>query len=171
MLIPLVVLAALAAIAGALQITSFGLHWNFLERWLEPVIEVGEHHLSGGAVDAKYFLMALAIASAAIGISVSVAVYNKHKLKAIEPTILANGWYYDKAVSAFMGGPGEQAFEDVAWFDANVVDGAVKGTAAVVQSSGGILRRVQGGFVRVYAALIGIGVVLVLAWFFYRGVA
>ena len=133
------------------------------------MIEVGEHHLSADGKDAKYFLMAAAIASAAIGIALGIAVYNRHKLKAVEPTVLANAWYYDKTVSDFMGGPGEKIFDGIAWVDANVVDGAVNGTALAVRSSGGILRRVQSGVVRMYAAFIGIGVVLVVAWFFVRG--
>ena len=49
----------------------------------------------------------------------------------VEPDVLANAWYYDQAVTDFMGGPGREAFEDVAWFDANVVDGAVNGAGHV----------------------------------------
>jgi hypothetical protein len=35
----------------------------------------------------------------------------------------------------------------------------------------GVIRRAQNGLVRTYAALIGLGVVLLLVWFFVRGVA
>jgi NADH-quinone oxidoreductase subunit L len=169
MLLPLVVLAGLAIVGGGLQL-PFNHDTKFMEKWLEPVIHIGERHISDGTDDLMYPLMAVAIVVALIGIALGIAVYNKHKFKAVEPTVLANGWYYDQAVSAFMGGPGEKAFDGIAWVDANVVDGAVNGTALAVRSSGGILRRVQSGVVRMYAAFIGIGVVLVLAWFFIRGV-
>jgi len=169
MLLPLVLLAGLAIVGGGLQL-PFNHDTKFMEKWLEPVIHLGERHITDGTDDLMYPLMAVAVVVALIGIALGVAVYNKHKLKAIEPTVLANGWYYDQTVSAFMGGPGEQAFEGIAWVDANVVDGAVNGTALAVRSSGGILRRVQSGMVRMYAAFIGIGVVFVLAWFFLRGV-
>lgn len=169
MLLPLVVLSGLAIVGGALQL-PFNDDTKFLEKWLHPIVEVGERHVTDGTHDLMYPLMAVAVIVALVGITLAVAVYNKHKLKAIEPKVLADGWYYDRAVSAFMGGPGEKAFEGVAWVDANVVDGAVNGTALAVRSSGGILRRVQSGVVRMYAAFIGIGVVLVLAWFFFRGV-
>ena len=58
-----------------------------------------------------------------------------------------------------------EAAEGAAWFDANVVDGAVEGTAVVVRDAAGELRKSQSGFVRAYAALIGVGVVVLLAWF------
>ena len=59
----------------------------------------------------------------------------------------------------FMGGPGRKAFEDVAWFDANIIDGAVNGAATAVREAAGELRKGQTGFVRGYAAILGIGVV------------
>jgi hypothetical protein len=56
-------------------------------------------------------------------------IYSKHKAKPVEPQFLAEGWYYDAAVSGFMGGPGRAGFNAIAWFDANIVDGAVNGIA------------------------------------------
>ncbi|MEZ5251584.1 MAG: hypothetical protein R2713_20950 [Ilumatobacteraceae bacterium] len=35
-------------------------------------------------------------------------------MKAVEPTILEQAWYYDKGVSAFMGGPGRKGFDAIA---------------------------------------------------------
>jgi len=169
MLVPLIVLAILSTFGGVLQL-PFNHNTKLLERWLEPVIEPGEAHLKASTIDIQYVLMGVAIVTAILGLLLGVAVYNRHKLKKIEPAFLANGWYYDQAVTAFMGGPGEEAFEDIAWFDAHVVDGAVNGAALSVRSGGGVLRRLQSGLVRMYAAFIGIGLVAVLAWFFLRGV-
>jgi NADH-quinone oxidoreductase subunit L len=92
-------------------------------------------------------------------------VYQKGRIKAVEPTILANAWYYDQTVSDFMGGPGREAFEGAAWFDQTIIDGAVNGSAKIVRTTGGELRKGQTGFVRAYAAIIGIGAVLLLGWF------
>ena len=97
--------------------------------------------------------------------SLAWLVYQKRRIKAVEPTVLANAWYYDRAVTDFMGGPGREAAEGAAWFDANVVDGAVRGTAVVVRDTAGELRKSQSGFVRAYAGFIGLGVVVLLAWF------
>ena len=171
MLFPLVVLAMLSVGGGLLQL-PFTKDLHFLEKWLEPIVEHGEAHISGSwAYDNKYLLMLVAIVVALSGIALAVGVYGKKKLPAIEPQILANAWNYDKGVSAFMGGPGRQSFEAVAWADAHVIDGAVIGTGSVVRKSSGLIRKIQSGYVRVYAAAIVIGVLAMLAWFMWRGVA
>ncbi len=171
MLFPLVVLAILSVGGGLLQL-PFTKNLHFLEKWLEPIVEHGEAHISGSwASDNKYILMLVAIVVALSGIALAVGVYGKKKLPAIEPKILANAWNYDKGVSAFMGGPGRQSFEGVAWADAHVIDGAVRGTGSVVRQSSGFIRKMQSGYVRVYAAAIVIGVLAMLAWFMWRGVA
>jgi len=47
----------------------------------------------------------------------------------------------------------------------------VLGTGSVVRRSSGFIRKIQSGYVRVYAAAIVIGVLAMLAWFMWRGVA
>jgi NADH-quinone oxidoreductase subunit L len=170
MLLPLVVLAGLSIVGGVIQLPSFGFipeDWQHkLEHWLEPVVEAGENHITDtAAYDAKGWLALLAIACALAGIAGAVAIYGKKVRKPVEPEILAEGWRYDAAISAFMGGPGRKAFEAVAWFDKNVVDGAVNGAARLVAGAGGGVRRIQTGNVRNYAGIIGVGVVLLLVWF------
>ena len=165
MLLPLVVLAGLSIVGGALQL-PFSSDLHFLEKWLEPVIEFGEADISGTwAYDNKYLLLGVAVLIAGLGIAASVAVYGKKKVKAIEPAILEQGWYYDKGISAFMGGPGRKGFDAIAWFDAKVIDGAVNGVAKLVQGTAGQARKTQSGVVRQYAAALGVGVVLMLVWF------
>ena len=142
---------------------SFAHH---LEDWLEPVVEFGEANIVGTwAFDHKTILMLIATAAAVVGIIVAWLVYERGRIKAYEPSVLANAWYYDRAVTDFMGGPGEDAFEGAAWFDANVVDGAVNGTGRVVRDVAGELRKGQTGYVRGYAGIIGIGAVILLGWF------
>ena len=170
MLAPLVVLSGLAIGGGLLQL-PFSSKTHFLEHWLEPVIESGERNIDGTwASDNKYLLLLVAVIIACLGIAGAIAVYAKKKAPALEPAILANGWMYDSSVSRFMGGPGRAMFSGVARFDAGVVDGAVNGVARVVGSTSNALRKVQTGFVRFYAAILGLGVVLLLAWFLLRGV-
>ena len=52
--------------------------------------------------------------------------------------------------------------------DAEVIDGAVNGAGAFVNTSAGLLRRLQTGSVRVYAASLTLGVVLVLGFYVWR---
>jgi NADH-quinone oxidoreductase subunit L len=144
-------------------------HW--LENWLEPVVHHAEADIHASwAYNNKWLLLAFAIVVALTGIALSIAVYSKGKFKAIEPQILADAWRYDAAVASIVGGPGRAAFNGVASFDAVIVDGAVNGIATEVRSASGILRKIQNGLVRSYAAIIGLGAVLVLAWFLLRGV-
>jgi NADH-quinone oxidoreductase subunit L len=170
MLIPLVVLAGLSIVGGIIQLPDVS--WipdsmaHRLEHWLEPVIEFGEAHIDDTwAYGNKTILMLVATAAAVLGIIIAWLVYEKGRIKANEPTVLANAWYYDRTVSAFMGGPGRESFEATAWFDTHVVDGAVNGTGQAVRAAAGELRKGQTGYVRGYAAIIGIGVVVLLGWF------
>ena len=158
MLLPLVVLAALSIIGGGLNL-PFNASTEKLASWLEPVVGVHE------STTAKLPLAVIATAVALIGIAASIMIYAKHKAKAIEPEVLAEGWYYDATVSTFMGGPGRGAFEAVAWYDAKVIDGGVNGVGRLVRGTAQRIRTVQSGNVRNYAAAIGVGVVLLLGWF------
>lgn len=170
MLTPLVVLAGLSIVGGAMQLPfSKKTHW--LEHWLEPVVHHAEADIhKSWAYNNKWLLLGLAVVIAATGIALSIAVYAKDKFKKIEPQILADAWKYDSTISALVGGPGYKAFDAVAAFDAVVVDGAVNGVGKEVRATSGLLSRVQSGFVRSYALIIGIGVVVMLAWFLVRGV-
>ena len=171
MLIPLVVLAGLSIVGGVLLL-PFRKSFELLDIWLEPVVHPGQTDIIGTwAYDNKYLLMGITVVCALAGIAGAYMVYAKHKAKAFEPRLLEQGWYYDQTVSAFMGGPGRQAFDGVAWFDANVVDGAVNGTGHVVRGVGDELRKTQTGNVRNYAAAIVVGVVALLTWFvIFRGI-
>ncbi|MEY2582711.1 MAG: NADH-quinone oxidoreductase subunit [Ilumatobacteraceae bacterium] len=158
MLLPLVVLAGLSIIGGAINL-PFSATTEKLTQWLEPVVGVHESHTS------KVPFAAIATAAALVGIAASIMIYAKHRAKPIEPKVLADGWYYDQAVSRFMGGPGRKAFGAVAWADSNIVDGAVNGAGRLVRGTAQRIRTVQSGNVRNYAAAIGVGVVLILGWF------
>jgi NADH-quinone oxidoreductase subunit L len=158
MLAPLVALAVLSIVGGGINL-PFGANTEKLAHWLEPV--VGTHE----STTAKLPLAVIAVVVALLGIGAAYLIYSKHKAKPVEPQVLAEGWYYDAAVSGFMGGPGRESFAAVAWFDAHVVDGAVNGVGRVVRGTAQRIRTVQSGNVRNYAAAIGVGVVLLLAWF------
>ena len=167
---PLVVLSVLSVLGGVMQL-PFGDGTKWLEHWLEPIVHHSETDIQGTwAHDNKWLLLVFAIVVAGLGIAASIAVYSKGRFRRIEPAILADAWRYDAAVSGIVGGPGRAAFDAVAAFDAKVVDGAVVGVGSEVRTISGVLSRLQSGLVRSYAALVGVGAVLVLAWFLLRGV-
>ena len=171
MLFPLVVLAVLSVIGGAMQL-PFSKKLHFLEHWLAPVVEESEADIhKTWAYENKYVLLVIAILIAATGIAAAFAVYAKKKAKAIEPRVLEQAWFYDAGAAKLIGGPGRAAFNAVAWADAHIVDGAVNGTATLVRNVAGQVRKSQSGYTRLYAALMAVGAVALLAWFLYRGVA
>ena len=171
MLLPLVVLAGLAIVLGVIQL-PFSHDTEFLTKWLAPATEFAETSVDGTwAYDNRFVLMAIATVLAIGGIVLGVLVYNRHRIKAVEPEVLAQGWYYDQTVTNFMGGPGLESFEGVAWADKNIIDGAVNGVGEVVRETATGGRHVQSGNVRNYAAAIGCGAVVVLACFVvFRGI-
>ena len=130
---------------------------------------IGENELHiDVATGTKVILAIVAIIAAVSGIFVASLVYLRGRVKAVEPGVLAHAWYYDESVTRFVGGPGTKGFGAVAWFDRNVVDGAVNGIATVVRTSGRGMRTLQSGFVRSYALGISAGVVVVLGYFLTR---
>jgi len=171
MLFPLIVLAGLSVVGGAMQL-PFSKKLHFLEHWLEPVVEESEANISKTwAYENKYVLLVIAILIAATGIAAAFAVYGKKKVKAVEPRVLEQAWFYDAGAAKLVGGPGRAAFNAVAWADSRIVDGAVNGTATLVRTVASQVRKSQNGFTRVYAALMAVGAVALLAWFLFRGVA
>ena len=168
MTLPLVVLAGLAIVAGAMNL-PFSSDLHFLGDWLKPSTLGAEAHLESGA-GTLWVLAIIAVIGGAIGIAAAVAIYIKGRYPAekVELPILEQAWRYDEAISNFMGGPGRKGFDFVAWFDATIIDGAVNGVGRVFREGGGQLRRLQTGLVRSYAALVAVGAVGLLAWFLTR---
>ncbi|MFM2113547.1 MAG: NADH-quinone oxidoreductase subunit, partial [Actinomycetota bacterium] len=146
MLIPLVVLAVLSVVGGAMQL-PFSKKLHFLEHWLEPVVEEAERSIKGTwAYDNKYVLLLAAIVVAFTGIALSVAVYAKRRLPALEPKVLENAWWYDALVARLVGGSGAAAFRGITKFDSRIVDGAVNGAGLLTRGVGSQVRRSQTGF-------------------------
>jgi NADH-quinone oxidoreductase subunit L len=86
--------------------------------------------------------LAIAVAIATLGIAASVMVYGKQKAKADRTAGPAQGLVLRQGRRrAFMGGPGRKAFDAVAWFDKNVVDGAVNGVANSCEGTAGQARK------------------------------
>ncbi len=85
-------------------------------------------------------------------------------------TVLLNKYYVDEAYDAAIVQPLKIMSERVLWkvVDANGIDGAVNGAAESVGGLGELLRRLQTGSVRAYAASLLLGAVLVLGYYLSR---
>ena len=78
--------------------------------------------------------------------------------------LLMNKYYVDEVYDAAIVQPIRIVSEEALWkvVDVRVIDGAVNGVGETVGGSSEVLRRVQSGSVRTYAASLLFGVVLVL---------
>ncbi len=165
---PLVVLSLFAFGAGFINL-PFAKDLHFLEHWLEPSLFGHEAELSVGA-GTKWALAIVAVAVGLVAILTAFAVYRggRGRPEDIEREILADGWQVDSSYAAFFGGPGRHLFDLAAWFDRNIIDGAVGGIAAGFSGVSRGLRIIQSGFVRIYALGVGVGAAFVMVWFLGR---
>ena len=114
MLIPLVVLGGLAVLAGLMQLPSLGFipdeYEHRLEAWLHPVVEYGEADIhETWAYDHLVFLLSLAIACRVGRHRDRLAdLPEAQGSRRSSRTLFAEGWYYDKAITWFMGNPGRR---------------------------------------------------------------
>ncbi len=168
MTLPMVVLAGLLVVAGALNLPFTNA--NFLQQWLEPVVAGSERALDVPGAG-QIALATISVVFGLVGILVARAVYLKHRIpvEKAEPEVLAKGWYYDLSITSFMGGPGRRAFQFVSSaFDGGIIDGAVDGVGRLVRGAGSKIRNLQTGFVRSYALGLVVGAVIVIGFFFTK---
>ena len=162
MTLPLIVLAGLTAVAGFINL-PFTDDSQVFEHWMEPVVAVGEAHLSlSGA--AQWALAVGAVVAGLIGIALAWAIYLRKRIRPVEPEVLAHAWYIDETIARTVDGPGEAAFEGTATFDRVVIDGAVNGTGSLIRGLGERLRVVQSGYVRSYALAVALGAVALMIY-------
>jgi NADH-quinone oxidoreductase subunit L len=84
--------------------------------------------------------------------------------------LLLNKYYVDEVYDATIVQPIRIVSQEGLWrgIDVNVIDGAVNGTASIVDGSASLLRRLQSGSVRTYAGSLLVGVVLILGYYLWR---
>ncbi|MBV9284934.1 MAG: NADH-quinone oxidoreductase subunit L, partial [Acidimicrobiia bacterium] len=169
MALPLVVLAMLSAVGGALNL-PINHSTEFLTRWLDPLFGNRLHEVTA-STGLKWILFALTLGVVALGITLAYGVYLKHRVReeAAEPSVLRHAWYFDGFISALVDGPGRLAAVWSAYvFDRKIIDGAVNGVATLVRNTGTNVRRLQTGFVRNYALGVAAGAVLLFAFVVFR---
>ncbi len=84
--------------------------------------------------------------------------------------LVLNKYYVDEAYDATVVQPIKIVSEEALWrgVDARVVDGAVNGAGQVVGGMSAVLRLLQNGSVKAYAASTFLGVVVILAYYVWR---
>jgi len=123
-------------------------------------------------------LMAVATVVALAGIAVSAYLFLKRREAAAALArrfaaihrLLLRKYYVDEAYQAVIVDPVVTASAKGLWrgVDAGLIDGAVNGLGRLVRGTGAVLRTVQTGSIRAYAASLLVGVVLILAYLVWR---
>jgi NADH-quinone oxidoreductase subunit L len=168
MTLPLIVLSVAAFFGGLL---NFPLHPHlvFLERWLSPVVgaTLFNPHDSPG----KVWIFSIVEGLLAVaGVAAAYLLWRDTVDRpALEPRFLFHAWYIDAAFDRFIARPSTAlASFSASVIDTKVIDGAVRGVATLVSTTGDRLRKVQTGYVRNYALGIIGGTVVLVAYFLIR---
>jgi len=139
-----------------------------LVNWLHPLFdhhEEHEHHLLEPIV-----VSGLALTMVAIGVAIAFFKYSRQEVAAIAPEnvsvltkIARQDLMQDRFNEAVFMRPGQQLTQVLVKTDEAVIDGTVRGVGQLAMTSSSLLRGVQSGFVRSYAALIFVGAALLIA--------
>jgi NADH-quinone oxidoreductase subunit L len=181
MAIALVVLAVGSVAAGYVGVPHALGGSNQLEQFLEPSFRAGAGAASHGDTHAslglEFGLMGVSTLAALVGIAIAAFFFLRRPDSAAALSdrfggvhrLLLNKYYVDELYDAAVVQPIRTMSESVLWkgLDVRVIDGAVNGVGAGVLGAGGLLRRLQTGSVRAYAAALMLGAVLVVGYYLW----
>jgi NADH-quinone oxidoreductase subunit L len=191
MMLALVVLAVGSALAGYAGFPHALGGSNRFERFLAPSFAAGQpdggniplqgEQEGGGIVNEDdsrdLALMAFSSLVALSGIAVAAYYFLKRRdaARALAEQfpgvhdVLLNKYYVDEIYDATLVQPIRLVSEHGLWkgIDVQVIDGAVNGVAESVRGVSELVRRVQTGSVRAYAASLFLGVVLIVGYYLW----
>ena len=138
-----------------------------LVNWLAPLFA---EHCEHSELMKPIVVSGLALAMVAIGVAIAFFKYSRQEVAAVAPEdvsvftkIARQDLMQDRFNEAVFMRPGQQLTQVLVRTDEAVIDGAVRGVGRLALGSGSILRGLQSGFVRSYAALILVGAALLIA--------
>jgi NADH-quinone oxidoreductase subunit L len=119
-------------------------------------------------VSAERLFTFISIGIAAAGIGLGIALFWKRPLRKM-PRLLEEKYYVDEIYDAAIVRPVEVGSREGLWklFDVSVIDGIVNGIGRGITQIGALVRYMQVGFVRSYAAIILLGALAVIGYFAY----
>ena len=135
----------------------------------------GEHHAD---TNTELMLMGLSVGLAAAGFGLAWFFWYRNPENAaamqqrFRPVhrLLMNKYYVDELYDTAVVQPIKAVSTGVLWkgVDSRGIDLAVNGVGMAVRGSSSVLRRLQTGSVRAYAASLFLGAVLILGYYLYR---
>lgn len=184
MTVPLVVLAFFAIVAGYVSWPrALGGH-EWFRHYLEPVFGSSESLLREAAARQTHEVNGLAVIGASVVVALSgiLLAYFFYLKSPQWPArlaerfsgsyrVLVNKYYVDEFYNWLVVRPIQFGSEKILWrvIDAGAIDNLlVDGTAQATAGAGGVLRRIQSGNLRSYAAWVLLGAVLWLGYTLLR---
>jgi NADH-quinone oxidoreductase subunit L len=166
MWLPMAILA-IGSIASGFLFTS----GNALQNWLAPVV-ASDHKTEHSELLPPAVVSTIALVLVAIGVAIAIMKYraesnpNTPENVSIFTRIARKDLMQDAFNEAVFMRPGQALTKNLVSVDENLIDGAVNGVGGAAVGSGQILRKLQSGFVRSYAAmmLVGIALLLLVIW-------
>jgi len=121
-------------------------------------------------VRTERILALLSVIVALGGIGIGWFIFQKDPLKKM-PRILEDKWRIDELYNGYVVDPLTKLSREGLWkgFDVGFIDGIVNGIGHAVTAFGGVVRGIQVGYVRSYAAFILFGALIVIGYFIYYG--
>jgi NADH-quinone oxidoreductase subunit L len=177
MALALIVLAVGSVVAGYAGLPHVLGGGDWLARFLEPSFHV-EPEVAAAGGSAELALMALSSGVALAGIGIAAYFFLKNRAAADATAarfaglhrLLLNKYYVDEVYEGAVVEPIRIVSQEGLWkiVDVRVIDGAVNGTGRLVAGLSEMLRRLQTGSVRAYAASLFFGVVAILGYYLWR---
>jgi NADH-quinone oxidoreductase subunit L len=129
----------------------------------EPVVERAH---SAEEVSQERLFSGISVLIALAGIGVGWAMFRKQPLREM-PRLLENKYYVDEIYDAALINPIKVGSREGLWkiFDVGVIDGIVNGLGRSITEIGRVVRYLQVGFVRSYAAIILLGALAIIGYF------
>jgi NADH-quinone oxidoreductase subunit L len=121
---------------------------------------------SPAEVSQERLFTGISVLIAAIGIVGGWMLFKNRPLRQM-PRLLENKYYVDEAYNAVLINPIKVGSREGLWklFDVGVIDGIVNGLGRAVAQIGSVVRYLQFGFVRSYAAIILLGALAIIGYF------
>ena len=193
MAIPLVLLAVGSVLAGYVGVPASLRGDRRIQTFLEPSFTVSEAAVPRGVqwelkqaepgeaeAETRHELALMAVSSGVAVLAIGVAFYfflsRRRAADALAARfaglyrLLLNKYYVDEVYDAVIVQPIRRISTTVLWrdVDSGLIDGTVNGAGSTVRWASLLLRRLQTGSLRAYAAGVLAGAILILGYYLWR---
>ncbi|CAN5151913.1 NADH-quinone oxidoreductase subunit L [soil metagenome] len=177
MTIPLIVLAILSAVGGALNLPGDGWLGKFMAPLFEGSRQVSPEAFAESTIEhsTEYILMAVSAGVALLALIVAYVMYISRQSvpapetdeRSLPEQVIYNKYYVDELYEAIIIRPIRSMGDALYSFGEGLIDGVVNGVAWLVQKSSAQLRLLQSGSIGFYVLAMVVSIVVIFALRFF----